>query len=151
VVTMYLLPDLNIRLRPTILDMRPGTRVTSHQFTMGDWEADETAQFDFRSAYLWIVPAKVGGTWTMREQGDSGAAFTVNFTQTYQKVGGDVAVGAGRNPLAGSLRGEDIAFAFNDERGGTRTFTGKVQGNQLTGVIRGADGAETKAVGTRGG
>jgi SAM-dependent methyltransferase len=150
VVTMYLLPDLNIRLRPIILNMRPGTRVTSHQFTMGDWEADETAQFDFRSAYLWIVPAKVDGAWTLSEQGGSGATHSVNFTQTYQKVGGDVQSGASRQPLAGSLRGEAIAFAFNDERGVTRTFNGTVRGNRLDGVIKGADGSETRVVGTRG-
>jgi tRNA A58 N-methylase Trm61 len=52
VVTMYLLPELNLRLRPTILNMKPGTRVTSHQFTMGDWEADETAEIEYRTAYL---------------------------------------------------------------------------------------------------
>ena len=69
VVTMYLLPELNLRLRPTILNMKPGTRVTSHQFTMGDWEPDETAEVDYRTAYLWIVPAKVEGAWTLREQG----------------------------------------------------------------------------------
>ena len=69
VVTMYLLPELNLWLRPTMLNMKPGTRVTSHQFTMGDWEPDETAEVDYRSAYLWIVPAKVEGTWMLREQG----------------------------------------------------------------------------------
>ena len=73
VVTMYLLPELNLRLRPTILNMKPGTRVTSHQFTMGDWEPDETAEVDYRTAYLWIVPAKVEGAWTLREQGSSNA------------------------------------------------------------------------------
>ena len=66
---MYLLPELNLKLRPMILDMKPGTRVTSHQFTMGDWEPDETAEVDYRTAYLWIVPAKVEGAWTLREQG----------------------------------------------------------------------------------
>jgi SAM-dependent methyltransferase len=149
VVTMYLLPELNIRLRPTILDMRPGTRVTSHQFTMGDWEADETAQFDFRTAYLWIVPAKVQGVWSLREQGGGNANYTVSFTQTYQKVAGDVAWGSNKNMLAGTLRGEDIAFAFTDERGLTRTVFGKVQGNQLTGTVKGPDGNELRISGSR--
>jgi SAM-dependent methyltransferase len=148
VVTMYLLPELNIRLRPTILNMRPGTRVTSHQFTMGDWEADETAQFDFRTAYLWIVPAKVQGGWTLREDGSS-TAYGVDFTQTYQKVSGEVSWGANRNPLSGSLRGEDFAFAFNDDRGATRTFYGKVQGDRMTGVVRGSDGREVRATVSR--
>ena len=61
VVTMYLLPDLNLKLRPMILKMKPGTRVTSHQFHMGDWEPDETLTQEYRDAYVWIVPADVAG------------------------------------------------------------------------------------------
>jgi hypothetical protein len=150
VVTMYLLPDLNIRLRPTILDMRPGTRVTSHQFTMGDWEADETAQFDFRTAYLWIVPAKVDGAWTLREQGGTNATHSVDFKQTYQKLSGEVTSGATRQTVEGTLRGDEITVKFSDERGLRRTMNGTVAGNQLTGVFKNADGTETKVAGTRG-
>ena len=68
VVTMYLLPDLNLKLRPTILKMKPGTRVTSHQFHMGDWDPDEKYSIEFRDAYLWYVPANVEGTWTFKEE-----------------------------------------------------------------------------------
>ncbi len=150
VITMYLLPELNLRLRPTILDMKPGTRVTSHQFTMGDWEADETAEIEYRTAYLWIVPAKVEGTWTLKEQGGNGQ-YTVNLKQTFQKISGDVATGGAKQPLVGAaLRGEEIKFAFNDDKGVTRTLTGTVRGNELTGVLKGAGGAETKVTGTRG-
>ena len=151
VVTMYLLPELNLKLRPTILDMKPGTRVTSHQFTMGDWEADETAEVDYRTAYLWIVPAKVQGTWTLREQGPGNAQYTVNLTQKYQKISGDVSAGTVKQqPLVGAtVRGEEIRFAFNDDKGVTRTLTGTVRGNELTGTLKGAGGAETKVTGTR--
>lgn len=150
VVTMYLLPELNLKLRPIILDMKPGTRVTSHQFTMGDWEADETAEVDYRSAYLWIVPAKVQGTWTLREQGPGNAQYTVNLNQKYQKVSGDVAAGSAKQPLVGAtVRGEEIRFAFNDDKGVTRTLTGTVRGNELTGTLKSAGGAETKVTGTR--
>jgi Met-10+ like-protein len=150
VVTMYLLPELNLKLRPTILDMKPGTRVTSHQFTMGDWEADETAEIDYRTAYLWIVPAKVQGTWTLREQGPGNAQYTVNLSQKYQKITGDVAAGSAKQPLVGAtVRGEEIRFAFNDDKGVTRTLTGTVRGNELTGTLKGAGGAETKVTGTR--
>src|SRR5512137_2627016 len=90
VVTMYLLPELNMRLRPTILAMKPGTRVTSHQFTMGDWDPDETAEMEYRTAYLWIVPARVEGSWMLKEQGGNGQ-YTVNLKQTFQKISGDVA------------------------------------------------------------
>ncbi len=150
VVTMYLLPELNLRLRPTILNMKPGTRVTSHQFTMGDWEPDETAEVDYRSAYLWIVPAKVEGTWTLREQGAGNAQYTVNLSQKYQKISGDVsAAGTKQQPLVGAtVRGEEIKFAFNDDKGVTRTLTGTVRGNELTGTLKGASG-ETKVTGTR--
>jgi Histone methylation protein DOT1 len=150
VVTMYLLPELNLKLRPIILDMKPGTRVTSHQFTMGDWEADETAEVDYRTAYLWIVPAKVQGTWTLREQGPGNAQYTVNLTQKFQKITGDVATGSAKQPLVGAtVRGEEVRFAFNDDKGVTRTLTGTVRGNELTGTLKGAGGAETKVSGTR--
>jgi hypothetical protein len=146
---MYLLPELNLRLRPTILNMKPGTRVTSHQFTMGDWDADETAEIEYRTAYLWIVPAKVEGTWTLKEQGGNGQ-YTVNLSQKFQKISGDVSSGSAKQPLVGAtLRGEEIKFAFNDDKGVTRTLTGTVRGNELTGVLKGAGGAETKVTGTR--
>ena len=149
VVTMYLLPELNLRLRPTILNMKPGTRVTSHQFTMGDWEPDETAEVDYRTAYLWIVPAKVEGAWTLREQGPGNAQYAVNLSQKYQKITGDVGDSA-KQPLVGAtVRGEEIRFAFNDDKGVTRTLTGTVRGNELTGTLKGAGGTETKVTGTR--
>ena len=148
VVTMYLLPELNIRLRPTILDMKPGTRVVSHQFTMGDWKADQTSEMDYRTAYFWVVPAKVAGTWQFKEAGGA-TNFAVNLSQKYQEISGDASMGANKNPLVGaSLRGEDIKFAFNDESGTTRTLNGTVRGNEITGVLSGG-GKEIKVVGTR--
>src|SRR5512139_314724 len=148
VVTMYLLPELNLRLRPTILNMKPGTRVTSHQFTMGDWEPDETAEVEYRTAYLWIVPAKVDGNWTLRDP--AGATFNVNLKQVFQKVSGELVAGGPRQPIVGAaLRGDEIKFAFNDDKGVTRTLTGTVKGNELTGVLKAAGGAETKVTGNR--
>jgi SAM-dependent methyltransferase len=150
VVTMYLLPELNLRLRPTILNMRPGTRITSHQFKMGDWEPDETAVGGSHTAYLWIVPPKIEGTWTVREQGGGNAQYTINLSQSYQKISGDVAAGTAKQPLFDAiLRGEHIRFAFNDEKGVTRTLIGTVHGNELTSTLTGADGVETKVTGMR--
>lgn len=149
VVTMYLLPELNLRLRPTILKMRPGTRVTSHQFTMADWEPDETAESDFRTAYLWIVPAQVQGTWQFREAGGS-TQFTVNLTQKFQKISGDASTGSNKQPIVGAtLRGDEIKFAFNDDKGVTRTLTGKVRGGEINGTLKAAGGGETKVIGSR--
>ena len=144
---MYLLPELNLRLRPTILNMKPGTRVTSHQFTMGDWEPDETAEVDYRTAYLWIVPAKVEGAWTLREQGSTNA-YTVNLSQKYQKITGDVTAGSAKQPMVGATVRGEVRFAFNDDKGVTRTLTGTVRGNELTGTLR-STGSITKVTGTR--
>ncbi len=147
VVTMYLLPELNLCVRHRILAMRPGTRVTSHQFNMRDWDPDETTQFESRDAHLWIVPARVGGTWSLREAG--GLNASINLVLNFQKIGGEVTQGSHRQPLLGAtLRGEEIRFAFNDDKGVTRRFTGRVSGRQLSGVLRSEDGAEIEISGS---
>ncbi|HJW51902.1 MAG TPA: hypothetical protein VJ501_07815, partial [Burkholderiaceae bacterium] len=146
VVTMYLLPELNLCVRHRLLGMKPGTRVTSHQFTMGDWDADETSEIEYRTAYLWIVPSRVDGTWQLRDA--NGTATTINLTQNFQKVSGEVVGGASKQPLVGaSLRGDQLKFAFNDDKGTTRTFTGTVRGTELVGNLKSGN-AETKATGT---
>jgi SAM-dependent methyltransferase len=135
VVTMYLLPELNLCVRHRLLAMKPGTRVASHQFTMGQWEADETQDFEYRSAYLWIVPARVDGTWVLREDGRP--PTTIDLTQAFQKVSGAVISEAGRQPLVGAtLRGDHLRFAFNDSKGVTRTFNGTVRGREMTGTLK---------------
>lgn len=134
VVTMYLLPDLNIKLRPTILKMRPGTRVTSHQFNMGDWEPDESFTVETREAYLWYVPADVAGVWTLRDE--QGFESTLSLAQRYQKVGGTVTFGGKTQPLLGaSLQGDRLALSFLDPENnlGSATFT--VTGNSMNGQL----------------
>ncbi len=149
VVTMYLLPELNLRLRPIILNMRPGTRVVSHQFTMGDWEPDESANIEYRSAYMWIVPAKVEGTWNFHNPGGS-TQFSVSLNQKYQKISGDASMGSRKQPIVGaSLRGDEITFAFNDDKGVTRSLTGKVHGGEITGTLKAAGDGEVPIAGTR--
>src|SRR5687768_7139089 len=119
VVTMFLLPSINMRLRPTILNMRPGTRIVSNTFTMEDWEADQTATVEgdcvsWCSAHLWIVPAKVDGTW----QTPQGA---LTLTQKFQVVSGTL----GSTAISGGkLNGDEISFSA-----GNTKYTGKVQGN----------------------
>jgi hypothetical protein len=149
VVTMYLLPTLNLKLRPTLLDMRPGTRIVSHAFDMDDWQPDETALVEGRSAFLWIVPAKVGGVWQLREEG-SREMRRVRLQQTFQKVEGEV---LGRGPTGAALtgatvRGDRLAFSFADARGRTLRFEGTVSGETLTGTLTGPSGAR-KVTGTR--
>ncbi|MGE5336590.1 MAG: class I SAM-dependent methyltransferase [Gemmatimonadota bacterium] len=149
VVTMYLLPELNLRLRPIILNMRPGTRVVSHQFTMGDWEPDQSATIEHRSAYLWIVPAKVEGTWNFHNRGGS-TQFTVSLSQKYQRISGDAFLGAHKQPIVGaSLHGDEIRFAFNDDKEVTQTLTGRVHGGDITGTLKAAGDGEVPITGKR--
>ena len=83
VVTLYLLPNLNLKLRPTLLEMQPGTRIVSHAFDMGDWQADEVIRTDEATGYLWIVPAKVAGRWAF-EIGNE--RFSTTLSQTFQML-----------------------------------------------------------------
>jgi hypothetical protein len=113
VVTLYLLQKLNLRLRPLLLDMKPGTRVVSHSFDMGDWAPDDSVAVDFGEAFLWIVPAKVAGTWSFRSE-DGTDEFSVELQQEYQRLSGTA---NGASLTQTKLRGSHIEFALND---GTR-------------------------------
>jgi len=129
VITLFLLPELNVKLRPKILDMSPGTRIVSNSFTMGDWKADqsEIASGDctsFCTAYLWVVPAKVEGRWTMGKD-------DIKFAQHYQMVHGAVSRGDKLMPvLQGRMLGTQISFKSGDSR-----YLGKVDGNRIEGTI----------------
>ncbi len=129
VITMFLLPDINLRLRPKLLDMKPGTRVVSNSFTMEDWMADETATVDedctsWCTALLWIVPAKVEGVWKM-PQGQ------ITFTQSFQMLGGTFKGGTGAGTVVdGRLRGEEIGFTVNGAQ-----YTGRVNGATMAGTV----------------
>jgi SAM-dependent methyltransferase len=151
VLTLYLLPSLNVKLRPTILKMRPGTRVVSHAFTMDDWSPDQVESSEGRTAYMWIVPANVAGTWRIEVTGKQ--ALEASFTQQYQNVAGSVKSGAKSAPVAnGKLHGEDITFAFADDANAKREFTGHVNGNRIEGTVKTAgESGETKFVATRAG
>jgi precorrin-6B methylase 2 len=134
VVTMYLLPELNLRLRPTIMTMKPGTRVVAHAFDMGEWQADETATAAGATAYLWIVPAPVQGGWSVTFDGAKTARL--NLEQTFQNVGGTLTLDGRTLPLLGArLRGEDLSFQFRGEGQSVSSFSGKINGNRLSGTL----------------
>jgi SAM-dependent methyltransferase len=140
VITMYLLPALNMKLRPQILAMKPGTRVVSHSFNMEDWEPDETSSMDGRRAYLWIVPANVMGGWQV-EMGGERADLTLE--QKFQKLDGHVQLGTIQAGLRDArLRGFLISFAYVDNTGVRRDFTGRVTGTKMEGSFRSDSGAE---------
>ncbi|HEV2430951.1 MAG TPA: class I SAM-dependent methyltransferase [Burkholderiales bacterium] len=147
VVTLYLLPALNMKLRPQLLSMRPGTRVVSHSFSMEDWEADETSTLDGRRAYFWIVPANVMGNWNLDAGGQQ---HEVTLEQTFQKVSGTLALGpihAGLRDV--KLRGTAISFSYVDQNRVRRDFTGRVSGAKMEGSFRDEKGAEGKWTATK--
>ena len=111
VITLYLLPSLNLKLRPTILKMKPGTRVVSHAFSMDDWQADQTESVEGRTAYLWIVPAPVEGTWRWKVPGGGPGGYELTLRQQFQNVEGLVRLDGRMGQLRNvRLRGDQIAF-----------------------------------------
>lgn len=147
VLTLYLLPSLNLKLRPTILNMRPGTRVVSHAFTMDDWQADQVDSSEGRTAYMWIVPAKVGGTWKIDVAGSGAASYEATFNQHFQNIAGSArAHGEVVTFSGGKLRGDAITFGIED--GAKRAFSGRVAGDAMRGTVTGA-GGESKWTATR--
>jgi len=131
VITMFLLQELNLRLRPRLLDMKPGTRVVSNAFTMGEWTADEIVSLErnqdcsyYCTAYLWIVPAKVEGTWTLPEG-------ELALTQTFQTFSGTLKSGSKSfSVLDGKLVGDQIRFSV-----GETLYSGKVSGGTMQGTF----------------
>jgi len=138
VVTMYLLSSLNLKLRPTLLGMRPGTRVVSHAFNMGDWAPDETSVVDGYTAYMWIVPAKVHGRW--QASGPAGP-FELLLDQNYQKFTGKVS-GKGLTPNLTDplLEGASLQFTLIDNGGRFVRFRGTVNGDSIKGTAQTPDG-----------
>lgn len=144
VVTMYLLPALNLKLRPQLLAMRPGTRVVSHSFSMDDWEADEISSLDGRRAYFWVVPAAVAGSWSLELAGGGTAdKRELTLEQRYQEIEGTVALDAVLGGLRDArLRGYLIAFSYVDDKGVRRDFSGRVSGARMEGSFRADNGTE---------
>src|SRR6266550_1215627 len=137
VITMFLLSSINIKLRPKILDLKPGTRIVSNTFDMGEWKPDETATLpgcnSWCTAHLWIVPAKVDGTWNLA-QGE------LMLKQTFQTISGNLKAGNSVTPINGKLNGEQISFTA-----GTTAYTGRVNGNSMDGTVGGAKWSATRA------
>lgn len=128
VLTLFLMTDLNLKLRPIILDMKPGTRVVSNTFTMGDWKADQTETVTekegctgYCTAHLWIVPAKVEGRWKL-------PAGELTLSQAYQTVSGTL----GGNPISNAtLHGDRVTF-----NAGNAQYAGRVNGRTFTGTVK---------------
>jgi SAM-dependent methyltransferase len=133
VITMFLLPDINLKLRPAILNLRPGTRIASNSFDMGEWEPDQTVSVsqqegcdnNYCKAYLWIVPAKVEGTWKL-PQGE------LALKQNFQMISGALKTGVNAVSIAnGRMYGDQISFSVGDTQ-----YTGRVVGNAMSGAFK---------------
>lgn len=136
VITMFLLPDINRRLRPKILDLKPGTRIVSNSFSMGEWAEDGKATIDdctsWCNALLWIVPAKVAGTWRLPDG-------ELVLQQEFQVLTGTLTRGGKTVPVSeGRMKGTEISFTAGPVR-----YTGRVETSAMSGT--------TASTGTSGG
>ena len=138
VLTMYLLPSVNLQLRPRIFDeMKPGSRIVSHSFDMGDWDADLRDQVNYSRIYYWVVPAKVAGKWSITDGADT---IEADIVQTHQKItGGTVKFTGGSAPVMGLVTGQDVRI-MTQIRGEPRIYAGRVSGNSMAPIAGGAQG-----------
>jgi hypothetical protein len=140
VVTMYLLEELNAQLRPTILAMKPGTRVLSNTFSMGDWEPDQVIRVTNGTGYFWTVPANVAGLWTLSGLDEKGNA-TVKIDQNFQRVGGTLTFqGKTQNLLGARIQGAELHFSFINADGLLKAVKVLVNGQVLSGEVTGPYG-----------
>lgn len=130
-ITMFLLPDINLKLRPKILDLKPGTRIVSNSFTMGEWQHDKSVQASekegcqsYCTAYLWIVPAKVDGAWKLPDG-------ELTLKQSFQMITGTLKAGGKVTAVKGRLTGDQISF-----KAGAAQYTGRVSGDAIKGTVK---------------
>jgi SAM-dependent methyltransferase len=132
VITLFLLTDLNLKLRPTLLSLKPGLRVVSNTFKMGEWEPDQVFELGcdtYCTAYLWIVPARVQGKWQL-PQGD------LLLNQEFQKITGTLRTGATSVQISGGrLSGDEISFVA-----GGSEYRGRVAGRTIEGTATSGNG-----------
>lgn len=137
-VTLYLLPDVNLRLRAKLLrELRPGTPVVSHDFDMGEWKPDQTASLPGATVYLWVVPAQVAGGWNIR-MGDPGKPrdVTLELKQQFQVVSGSGRVNGKQLSLSDvTLRGDELSFTVDGAPEGRLRFRGRVNGDVMAGTV----------------
>ncbi len=158
VVTLYLLPELNMRLRPALLKLRPGTRIVANAFDLGEWEADAIDTSTASMLRLWVVPAPVAGRWSWSLQSNGKSQhFELDMNQQFQRVSGVVALGQQRLRLRNpKLQGDAISFVLLEQQRvnhGVRTdYFGRVKGNRIEGEVTSSEtGKTTKWIAVRRG
>jgi hypothetical protein len=143
---MYLLPAVNLKLRPRILsELRPGTRVVSHDFDMAEWMPDARADRGWTRVYLWIVPARVEGEWAWKQPvGKGNPEFSIELRQQFQVISGPVKIDNDPFWLTDArLRGDELSFTVIGDAGGLRIrheYSGRVSGNTIKGSVRMVNG-----------
>jgi len=148
VVTLYLLPQVNLCVRHRLLAMKPGTRVVAHQYTMAEWKPDQSVQIQGRDVHLWVVPARVDGTWDFEDS--QGTTFTIDLRQRFATLSGEITRGGVQQALlSATVHGLELRFA-SDAAGVAATFSGTVHGGEITGVLRTGAKARTAVGRLRG-
>ena len=141
VITLYLLPTVNRRLRPLLLELKPGTRIVAHDFDLDDWKPDQITTVR-KNVFLWIVPAKIGGRWVLRVPMAAGVRnYVIDFRQTFQNIDGVARLdGQPAQMWEPRLRGDRIQFVIVDdadrEHEASLYFEGRVTGATMQGEIR---------------
>ena len=130
VVTMFLLPEINLKLRPRLLsELRPGARVVSHAFTMGDWKPDLAERVGGSRLYLWVIPADVSGIWRLR---DADGVRALTLDQTFQTFTGEAEQGGA--VFDGRVEGKRVSFTLR-EGGRSVRYEGRVEGTTIVGNV----------------
>ena len=135
VITMFLLPDINLKLRPKILGLKPGTRIVSNSFTMGEWQDDRSVQAtesegcqSYCTAYLWIVPAEAEGSWKLPDG-------ELTIKQSFQMITGTLKAGGKSTAIKGRLTGEQISFKAGDAQ-----YSGRIGADGIKGTVKAGSG-----------
>lgn len=127
ILTLYLLPSVNIKLRPRILkELRPGTRVVSHDWDMGDWRPDQTVELGNKTVFMWVVPASAEGRWQVSDS-ETGRSFALRLKQRYQDVEGEADIDGQQVPLRNPrIEGDRIFFELPSENGDIKHYEGRI-------------------------
>ena len=136
VVTLFMPPAFNLKLRPTLLAMKPGTRILSFIFDMGDWEPDESVHVGELRGMLWIVPAQMGGAWTLNVGGPDSASYALRLNQKHQKVGGTITIDSAPLPLFDARINADRIRFTALPNGRRMDFDGRYAEGAIRGTIR---------------
>ena len=161
VVSTYLLPEMNLKLRSKIMQLKPGTRVVAHDYSMGDWYPDEqktlvvpekkVGNAGISYIFHWVVPALVAGKWQSQiTVGGKDVPYEFEMEQFFQNIDGDAVAGAARGEMRGKMTGEQVKFSLtskagqNGQRMDRHEFAGQLVGDSITGTVRIGEGATAR-------